>query len=38
MSLLDFFGAFPFLVPVLVIVIVAVALGAYKFIKEWLPW
>ena len=38
MSFIDFVIGFPFLIAPMAIVIVAVSLGAYKLVKEWLPW
>lgn len=38
MDFLDILGKFPILIPIVAIIVVLIALAAYKLIKEFFPW
>ena len=38
MNILDILGEIPALIPIVAIIVVLVALAAYKLIKEFFPW
>lgn len=38
MNILEILGDIPALIPVVAIIVVLVALAAYKLIKEFFPW
>jgi len=38
MNIWQFMGQFPFLAPVVAILVVLLALGTYKLIREFFPW